>query len=102
VHHPNALGLVATAAGLDASQAAAIAAYSVLSGAASAAVRLLALDPYLVHQLIAALGAECDAIAAHALTTARGPIDELPAASAPLLDISAEDHAVWEVRLFAS
>jgi len=102
VHHSNALGLVATAAGLDASQAAGIAAYCVLSGAASAAVRLLALDPYLVHQLIAALGADCDTVAAHALTTARGPIEELPAASAPLLDISAEDHAAWEVRLFAS
>jgi urease accessory protein len=30
------------------------------------------------------------------------PTDDLPAAGAPLLDITAEDHATWEVRLFAS
>ena len=29
-------------------------------------------------------------------------VDELPAAGAPLLDIGAEHHATWEVRLFAS
>jgi urease accessory protein UreF len=26
----------------------------------------------------------------------------LPSPSAPLLDLAAEDHATWEVRLFAS
>ncbi len=32
----------------------------------------------------------------------REGVDALPAASAPLLDITAEQHAAWPVRLFAS
>jgi urease accessory protein len=33
---------------------------------------------------------------------AKGDVDVLPAASAPLLDLYAEQHAAWAVRLFAS
>jgi len=102
VSHPIALGVVAGAAGLGAPDAASIAAYSAVSGPASAAVRLLGLDPYRVHALLAALAGAVDATAERALACASGPIDDLPAASAPLLDLSAEDHAAWEVRLFAS
>ena len=100
--HAIALGVVAGAAGLGAAEAASIAAYSSISGPASAAVRLLGLDPYRVHALLAALAGAADATASRGLAYAGGPIDELPAASAPLLDLSAEDHAAWEVRLFAS
>jgi len=101
-HHPVALGVVAGAAGLEPGQAAGIAAYSSISGPASAAVRLLGLDPYAVHAALAALAPDCDATAARAATWARSAPEELPAASAPLTDISAEDHATWEVRHFAS
>jgi urease accessory protein len=101
-HHPIALGLVAAVAGLRPQQAAAIAAYGVVSGPAGAAVRLLGLDPYPVHALLAGLVPACDATAARAAAYAGAPADELPAAGAPLLDISAELHATWEVRLFAS
>jgi urease accessory protein len=60
-------------------------------------VRLLGLDPYATHALVARLAGDCDAVAERATT-----LDDLPACSAPLLDIGAEAHASWEVRLFAS
>jgi urease accessory protein len=101
-HHPVALGVVASAAGLTAQHAALAAAYGAVSGPASAAVRLLGLDPYPVQALLARLATDCDAVAATAAAHAKLPSVELPAATAPLLDISAEDHASWEVRLFAS
>jgi urease accessory protein len=63
---------------------------------------LLSLDPFQVYAVIAALADDCETVAARAVEFARGPVDEFPAASAPLLDLAAEDHAGWEVRLFAS
>jgi len=101
-HHPIALGVVAAAAGLSPRDAAVAAAYGTLTGPATAAVRLLGLDPYRAHALLAGLAPECDRIAADAATRADDPVDALPAAGAPLLDIGAELHASWEVRLFAS
>jgi urease accessory protein len=101
-HQPVALGVVAAAAGLDAGQAAVAAAHGTVSGPASAAVRLLGLDPYAVHALLARLAEDCDRIACRAARHAGDPVDDLPAAGAPLLDVGAEHHATWEVRLFAS
>jgi urease accessory protein len=102
LHHPVALGVVARAAGLAPAQAALLAAHGTVAGPATAAVRLLGLDPYAVHALLARLAGDCDRIAAHAAATVDDPVDALPAAAAPLLDIGAEVHASWEVRLFAS
>jgi urease accessory protein len=103
-HQPVALGAVAAAAGLGPDSAALAAAYGTVAGPAGAAVRLLGLDPYAVHRLLARLAPECDRVGARgaALAAAAGHPDDLPAASAPLLDIGAEVHARWEVRLFAS
>ncbi|GAA2497900.1 urease accessory protein UreF [Winogradskya humida] len=101
-HHPVALGALANAAGLGPLEAAVAAAHGTVTGPASAAVRLLGLDPYEVHALIARLAPECDRIAADAASRIGDPVDDLPAAGAPLLDIGAELHATWEVRLFAS
>ena len=101
-HHPVALGALAAAAGLGPAEAAVAAAHGTVTGPASAAVRLLGLDPYAVHGLLAVLAPECDRIAADAAARAGDPVDSLPAAGAPLLDIGAELHASWEVRLFAS
>jgi urease accessory protein len=99
-HHAVALGVVAAAAGLSPADAALVAAYGAVTGPASAAVRLLGLDPYAVQAVLAGLAPECEAVASRAAeAAARG---DLPAASAPLLDIGAEAHAAWEVRLFAS
>ena len=101
-HQPVALGVVAAVAGLDPFAAALAAAHGTVAGPAGAAVRLLGLDPYAVHRLLARLAPECDRVAARGAALAGGHPDDLPAASAPLLDISAEVHAQWEVRLFAS
>jgi urease accessory protein len=101
-HHAVALGALAAAAGLTPEQAAVAAAHGAVAGPAGAAVRLLGLDPYAVHGLLATLAPECDRVAADAAARAGDPVDALPAAGAPLLDVGAEWHATWEVRLFAS
>ena len=101
-HQPIAFGLVTAAAGGSAADAAVGAAYTVLTGPASAAVRLLGLDPYQAQAVLARLAGTCDAVARSAVVAASGPAADLPAAGAPLSDIHAEIHATWEVRLFAS
>jgi urease accessory protein len=101
-HHPVALGVVAAAAGLSPAQAALAGAYTALTGPAGAAVRLLALDPFAVQAVLAELTSTVDELAGRAAGYAGAPVEELPAAGAPLTDIAAEIHASWEVRLFAS
>jgi urease accessory protein len=101
-HQPIALGVTASAAGLSAEQAALAGAYGVLTGPAGAAVRLLGLDPYQVQLLLAQLAGGCATVATDAVAAAGKAPAELPAHTAPLADISAELHATWEVRLFAS
>ncbi|WP_411148119.1 urease accessory protein UreF [Streptomyces sp. A30] len=105
-HQPVVLGLAARAAGLGALDAAYCAAYESVSGPASATVRLLSLDPFDATGALARLAPELDRVADQAVEAARKVVDEgvdaLPAASAPLLEISAEVHAAWPVRLFAS
>ncbi|WP_112700073.1 urease accessory protein UreF, partial [Micromonospora noduli] len=101
-HQPLVLGLLCAAAGLSRVETATIAAYGTLTGAASAGVRLLGLDPYQVQALLVDLADACDGTAADAAQAADDPPERLPAAAAPLADIHAEIHATWEVRLFAS
>ncbi|PBC71219.1 urease accessory protein [Streptomyces sp. TLI_235] len=99
-HQPVALGTAARAAGLTPADAASLAAYESVNGPATACVRLLGLDPYQVAAVLARLATQLDTVAADAAAdAARGT---LPAASAPLLDIHAEQHRSWKVRLFAS
>jgi urease accessory protein len=95
-HHPVVLGAVAAAAGCTPHQAALAAAYLSVSGPASAAVRLLSLDPIAVNASLARLAPRVEAIAAEAVR------DDLPCPSAPGLDLLAEAHARSEVRLFVS
>ncbi len=103
LHHPVAMGVVCAAtSGLGPADAARWAAYDAISGPASAAVRLLGLDPFRAWGVVAALMPEADAIAAGAAAGAARPLTHLPSCSAPLLDIGAEHHAASEVRLFAS
>lgn len=101
-HQPVAFGLLAAVAGVPPEHAALASAHGSISGPASAAVRLLGLDPYAVHAVLARLGSACEQVARDAALAATKPLRELPMASAPLLDISAAHHATWEVRLFAS
>lgn len=101
-HQPVVLGATARAAGLGPEDAAHCAAYETVGGPATAAVRLLSLDPFQATAVLARLAPDMDAVAARAVTAARQGLDALPAASSPLLDIAAEQHAAWPVRLFAS
>ncbi|WP_030018716.1 urease accessory protein UreF [Streptomyces monomycini] len=105
-HQPVVLGLAARSAGLAPSDAAHAAAYENVSGPATAAVRLLSLDPFEASAVLARLAGPLDQVAERAVEAARRvPLEglgALPAASAPLLDITAEQHAAWPVRLFAS
>ncbi|WP_413811122.1 urease accessory protein UreF [Streptomyces sp. OE57] len=105
-HQPVVLGLAARSAGLAPLDAAYAAGYEAVSGPATAAVRLLSLDPFDATAVLARLAPELDQTAAAAAAAAqRIPeegMDALPAASAPLLDITAQQHAAWAVRLFAS
>ena len=94
-HHPVALGVAAAAGGLTPRDAARAAAYLSVSGPATAAQRLLAMDPLTVAAVTARLAPEIDAAA----DSATG---ELPAPTDPLLDLLAEVHAVRKDRFFAS
>jgi urease accessory protein len=104
-HHPVALGAATGAAGGTSGEAAVIAAYGSVTGPASAAVRLLGLDPLAVHRALADLAPEVDSVAARAAAqaaTGQGGWAALPALSAPCLDLFAEVHLETELRLFES
>ena len=100
---PVAMGVVCMATpGLDPVDAARWALYDAVSGPASAAVRLLGLDPFRVWGVVAALLPEAEAIAGDAAAGTGRLLKQLPSCSAPLLDVDAEHHVAAEVRLFAS
>ncbi|WP_370150129.1 urease accessory protein UreF [Streptacidiphilus sp. EB129] len=112
-HQPVVLGLTAAAAGLGPAGAASAAAYESVAGPVTAAVRLLGLDPFQATAVLARLAPDLAEVTAHAVraaaeaavaveTVGDAGVDALPAASAPLLDLYAEQHAAWPVRLFAS
>ncbi|MEV4918918.1 urease accessory UreF family protein [Streptomyces tirandamycinicus] len=105
-HQPVVLGVTARSAGLGPEDAAHCAVYEAVGGPATAAVRLLSLDPFEATAVLARLAPDLDRVAEQAVTAARQALERgtgaLPAASAPLLDIAAEQHAAWPVRLFAS
>jgi urease accessory protein len=105
-HQPVVLGVAAQAAGLGPLDAAHAAAYEAAGSPATAAVRLLGLDPFDATAVLARLAPDIDAVAEAAARAAQRCLTDgpaaLPAPSAPLLDISAEHHAAWPVRLFAS
>ena len=102
-YHPVVLGACAGAAGGQPADAAVVAATASVTGPASAAVRLLGLDPLAVHGLLAGLAEAIAAVAGSAAAAAAGgDWAALPAASAPGLDLLAERHAQEEVAFFAS
>jgi urease accessory protein len=106
-HHPLVLGAAVAIAGGDARLAGLAAALGTCTVPASAAVRLLGLDPYAVQAVLAGLSAEIDAtgVAGARFAPADGEIPvfgELPALAGPALELLADVHARAEVRLFAS
>lgn len=105
-HQAVVQGLVARAAGLCVADAAMLPGASFLAGSAAAIVRLLPLDTAAAMGAVLALAPVADAVAGTGAALALAPPDAVPAFSAPLLDLRAEDHARWpehgKVRLFAS
>jgi urease accessory protein len=83
-------------------EASRVAAYQAVAGPASAAVRVLALDPMRATGILAGLARDIDQIAAQGAAYADSPLGDLPCASAPALDLLAETHIRAEVRLFES
>jgi urease accessory protein len=104
-HQPLVLGAGTALVGGSPVTAAQAAALGLCTASATAAVRLLGLDPYAVHGVLAELSDEIERCAGTAAALAfRSAADfaELPAGSAPALDLLADVHAASEVRLFAS
>jgi len=99
-HHPVVLGCAARAAGLDALQAATAAAYLAVTGPATAAQRLLALDPVETAAVTLDLSDDLDALARAAAVPV--PWHDLPDDGDPLLDLLAQRHDARAMTLFAS
>jgi urease accessory protein len=94
-HLPVASGAVGAAAGLTPEQTASSVVYTTMTGSATAAQRLLALDPGDVAALTFELATLCDDVA---VAAAKEPAD----LSDPLLDVLAQRHSDRERPLFAS
>jgi urease accessory protein len=101
-HHCVVVGAAVGLGGGLPVEAALTAAYLSVSGPATAAVRLLGLDPLVVNGFVAALGPDIRGTAEWAADLAAVSPAELPAPGAPGLDFLAEAHRQKEVRLFAS
>jgi urease accessory protein len=102
-HHPLLVGAVIGIDGGSPAAAAHCAAYLAVSGPASAAVRLLGLDPFAVNAAVIALRPALDAVVAEAAEPC--PPELLPAPGAPVLDLMAQSHVHHhreQVRLFVS
>jgi urease accessory protein len=102
-HHPLLVGAVVGIDGGGPAEAAQSVAYLAVSGPASAAVRLLGLDPFAVNAAVVSLRPVLDAVVAEA--TVPRPPPQLPAAGAPVLDLMAQAHVRHhreKVRLFVS
>lgn len=100
-HHPVIVGAL-VGVPFDAAMAVA---YLAISGPASAAVRLLGLDPFAVNAVVARLAKEVRDLSLRAAEVAGDDPADLPAPGSPALDLFAEAHARHheeEVRLFAS
>ncbi|MFK0247489.1 urease accessory protein UreF [Amycolatopsis azurea] len=100
-HHPVVVGAL-IGVPFDAAMAVA---YLAISGPASAAVRLLGLDPFAVNGVVARLSKEVREVSLRAAEVAGDDPAGLPAPGSPALDLFAEAHARHhkeEVRLFAS
>jgi urease accessory protein len=94
-HLAVAAGAVGAASGLNPDQTALSIVYTTMTGSATAAQRLLALDPGDVAALIFGLAPLCDQIAADAGK-------ELADLSDPMLDVLAQRHSQRERPLFVS
>jgi urease accessory protein len=98
-HHPLVLGAACAIAGATPVAAARTAALGICTASATAALRLLGLDPYALYGLLTRLTKQVDEIAEQ---VAEQSSRELPADCALTLELLADVHVRSEVRLFAS
>lgn len=107
-HHPLALGVAASVVGGSPREAALLAAYLAVTAPATAAQRLLGLDPVTVAAVVAALGPLQEQVADDAAASAGqragglGAGRDLPADADPLTDLAQTRHTTREDKLFAS
>jgi urease accessory protein len=106
-HQPLVLGAAAAATGAGPDQAAALAVHHLVGGAATAAVRLLGLDPLRVAAVQAGLCALIDRTAGDAARRGISAVDGrdpdlLPDDTTPMPELLAQLHHHAEVTLFAS
>ncbi|MEO7146551.1 MAG: urease accessory UreF family protein [Terrimesophilobacter sp.] len=101
-HQPLVFGVAAASFELSPHDAALAVLHEAITGPAAAAVKVLSLDPFAVHSALARLTGLLDDLAQDAATHALDAPNQLPADASPLLDIAAEHHRRWDVRLFAS
>ncbi|MBI2690498.1 MAG: urease accessory protein [Solirubrobacterales bacterium] len=101
-HLSMAQGLVAAALDLDPRAAALISAYGAVLGPATAAVKLLGLDPLSVNRIVAEASAPIAELVDEAGDLATCAPADLPAVTAPLLETGSALHAARQPRMFAS
>lgn len=102
LHQPLVYGVAAASFGLTPQDAAGVVLYESVAGPAAAAVKVLSIDPFAVQAVLVGLMPLLDRLTGEAAAYADSAPDQLPALSTPLLDIAAEQHRNWGVRLFAS
>jgi urease accessory protein len=98
---PVALGVVAAAAGLDDTEVATVALYDDAATVASAALKLLGLDPAATARWLAQLAPAIESAAREVAADER-PVAAQPPPAAPGLELAATRHAAREERLFVS
>ncbi|WP_417599781.1 urease accessory protein UreF [Pararhodobacter oceanensis] len=101
-HQPLVMGVAASVLGLGPQDAALAILHDNNAGAAAAAAKLMRVDPFEVHAILARATGPLDNLARRAAETADADPADLPAPSAPLADIAAEHHRRADARLFAS
>lgn len=102
LQQPLVYGGLGRALDFDAGDTAAAVLHEAVTGPATAAVKLMHIDPFKAHGAIIDLAPELDEAALRAAEIGLGDPAEIPALSAPLSDLAAELHTEDNVRLFAS
>lgn len=101
-HQPVVMGVAAAVLGLGPRDAALSILHENNAGAAAAAAKVMRVDPFEVHAILARMTGRLDRLAERAAEVAEAPPADLPAPGSPLADIAAEHHRRHDVRLFAS
>lgn len=101
-HQSVAFGLVGVASASRVDDLGHLVAHHAITTPMQAGVRLLGLDPFAVAAATARLAGVASAVVAEAALHATGPLEDLPARSATLVDVAAMAHATSDGRLFAT